>query len=87
MKITITVEITPEEVSHARDVLVDRMYRAIGTSTLGGRDAWVKLRRMYDELEYEAMLQYLCSLHGYGQPTRNILIRALETIIKGEQLL
>ena len=87
MKITITIEITPEEVSHAHDDLMRRMFYARNKDTLGGYSAWVELCRMYGGLEYEAMLQYLRSLHGYGQPTRNTLIKSLETIIKGEQML
>jgi len=87
MKITITVEITPELVDHAHDDLLRRMFYARNKDTLGGYEAWVELCRMYGGLEYAAMLEYLQSLHGYGQATRNTLIRALETIIKGEQLL
>ena len=41
MKITITIEITPEEVSHAHDDLMRRMFYARNKDTLGGYSAWV----------------------------------------------
>ena len=77
------VNIYDDEVSKAKDKLLEKMYYARYKNTMGDYKMWLELIDMYYSKQYNKMIAVIKSCHGKGGKTRNDCIDCLNVIMKG----
>lgn len=80
---TVSINISEDTVSKAKDSLLKRLYYARNKDTMGNYQKWLELLDMYYRGDYESMYNFIESCKGEGGATRKACLKYLENIING----